>query len=46
MDILEKLVHIRLENKRIDMNREWFYSEDNGEDFITIINECKNVLEK
>ena len=43
MDILESLVHLKLDNCRIEPNREWFKSEEDAEDFIKIINECKQV---
>jgi len=45
MDLLEQLVHMKLENKRIEPNKEWFISEEEAEDFIKIINECKKVIE-
>ena len=41
MDILEQIVHDKLENKRVEANREWFESENNGEDFIKILDDCK-----
>jgi hypothetical protein len=41
MDILEQIVHDKLENKRVEANREWFESENNGEDFIKLLDECK-----
>ena len=44
MDLLEQLVHDRLESKRIEPNKEWFLSEDDGEDFIKIIEEFKNII--
>jgi hypothetical protein len=43
MDLLEKLVHKKLNSKRIEPNKEWFLSEEEAEDFIKIIEECKNV---
>jgi hypothetical protein len=43
MDLLEKLVHKRLNSKRIEPNKEWFLSEEEAEDFIKIIEECKNI---
>ena len=43
MDLLEQLVHMKLEDKRIEPNKEWFLSEEEAEDFIKIIDECKNV---
>ena len=43
MDLLEKLIHKRLNSKRIEPNKEWFESEEEAEDFIKIIEECKNV---
>jgi hypothetical protein len=46
MDILEQLVHLKLEDKRIEPNKEWFLSEEDAEDFIKIIEECKNVINK
>ena len=46
MDLLEQLVHDRLENKRIEPNKEWFESEEDAEDFIKIIEECKQFVNK
>lgn len=43
MDLLEQLVQIRLEDKRIEPNHEWYKSEEDAEDFIKMIEECKNV---
>jgi cell division protein FtsB len=43
MDLLEQLVHDKLDDKRIEPNKEWFLSEEEAEDFIKIIDECKNV---
>ena len=45
MDILETVVHNRLEDKRVEPNKEWFLSEEDGEDFIKIIEECKKVID-
>jgi hypothetical protein len=45
MDLLEQIVHNRLENKRIEPNKEWFESEDDAEDLIKIIEECKKVID-
>ena len=45
MDILETMVHLRLEDKRVEPNKEWFLSEEDGEDFIKIIEECKKVID-
>jgi hypothetical protein len=44
MDILETVVHNRLEDKRVEPNKEWFESEEDGEDLIKIIEECKKVV--
>jgi hypothetical protein len=44
MDILETIVHSRLEDKRVEPNKEWFLSEDDAEDFIKVIEECKKVI--
>jgi len=44
MDILETMVHSRLENKRVEPNKEWFLSEEDAEDFIKIIETCKTVI--
>lgn len=44
MDILETMVHSRLENKRVEPNKEWFLSEEDADDFIKIIETCKNVI--
>jgi len=44
MDILETVVHNRLEDKRVEPNKEWFVSEEDGEDLIKIIEECKKVV--
>jgi len=43
MDLLEQLVHDKLEEKRIEPNKEWFLSEEDGEDFIKIIDEYKQL---
>ena len=43
MDLLEQLIHIKLEDKRIEPNKEWFLSEEDAEDFIKIIEECKKI---
>ena len=51
MDILEQLVHDKLEDKRIadasapEPNKEWFLSEEDAEDFIKIIEECKKIVD-
>ena len=45
MNILETMVHLRLESKRIEPNKEWFLSEDDAEDFIKVIEECKKVID-
>ena len=37
MDLLEQLVHDKLEDKRVEPNKEWFLSEEDAEDFIKII---------
>ena len=44
MDILEKLIHKKLNSKRIEPNKEWFISEEDGEDFIKVIEECKKMV--
>jgi ethanolamine ammonia-lyase large subunit len=44
MDILETVVYNRLEDKRVEPNKEWFLSEEDGEDLIKIIEECKKVV--
>uniref|UniRef100_A0A6C0I6Q1 KilA-N domain-containing protein n=1 Tax=viral metagenome TaxID=1070528 RepID=A0A6C0I6Q1_9ZZZZ len=44
MDILEKLIHKKLNSKRIEPNKEWFVSEEDGEDFIKVIEECKKIV--
>ena len=43
MDLLEQLVHDKLEDKRIEPNKEWFLSEEDAEDFIKVIEECKKI---
>ena len=43
MDLLEQLVHMKLEDKRIEPNKEWFLSDENGEDLIKIIEDCKKL---
>ena len=43
MDLLEKLIHKKLNSKRIEPNKEWFESEEEGEDFIKIIEDCKKL---
>jgi hypothetical protein len=45
MDILEQLVHDKLEDKRLEPNKEWFLSEEDAEDFIKIIEECKKIVD-
>lgn len=45
MDLLEQIVHDRLDSKRIEQNREWFLSEDEAKDFIKIIKECKSIID-
>ena len=46
MDLLEQIVHDKLEDKRIEPNKEWFLSEEDAEDFIKIIEECKQLVDK
>ena len=46
MDLLEQIVHDRLDSKRIEQNREWFISEEEGKDFIKIIEECKQLVDR
>ena len=49
MDLLEQLVHMNLENKRVanafasDPNKEWFESEEDAEDFIKVIENIKKI---
>ena len=45
MNLLEQIVHDRLESKRVEPNKEWFESEEDAEDFIKIIEECKKVVD-
>ena len=45
MDLLEQLVHDKLESKRIEPNKEWFVSEEDGEDLIKVIEEFKKVID-
>ena len=45
MDILEKLVHDKLESIRIEPNKEWFESKDKANDIIKIIEELKKVVD-
>jgi len=45
MDLLEQLVHDKLESKRIEPNKEWFESEEDGEDLIKVIEEFKKVVD-
>uniref|UniRef100_A0A6C0I764 KilA-N domain-containing protein n=1 Tax=viral metagenome TaxID=1070528 RepID=A0A6C0I764_9ZZZZ len=45
MDLLEQIIQDRLESKRIEPNKEWFLSEDDAEDFIKIVEECKKVID-
>ena len=44
MDILEKIIHKKLNTKRVEPNKEWFESEEDGEDLIKAIEECKKML--
>ena len=44
MDLLEQIVHMKLEDKRVEPNKEWFLSEEDGEDFIKVIEECKKMF--
>ena len=44
MDLLEQIVYDRLEDKRIEPNKEWFLSEEDAEDLIKIIEELKKVI--
>ena len=52
MDLLEQLIHMKLESKRIEPNKDngvgepWFLSEEDADDFIKIIEECKIMIEK
>ena len=45
MDLLEQIVHNRLESKRVEPNKEWFESEEDAEDFIKVIEECKKIVD-
>jgi hypothetical protein len=45
MDLLEQIVHMKLDDKRIEPNKEWFTSDENAEDFIRIIKECKKAID-
>jgi len=44
MDVLEKMIHTRLDNCRVEPNHEWFKSEEDGEDFIKLIEEYKKLF--
>ena len=44
MDLLEQIIHDKLEDKRIEPNKEWFLSEEDAEDFIKIIEELKKAV--
>ena len=44
MNILEKIIFKKLNSKRVEPNKEWFISEEDGEDLINIIEECKKLL--
>ena len=46
MDLLEKIIFMRLDDYRIEQNKEWFLSNDNSNDLIKIIDECKNFIDK
>ena len=46
MDLLEQIVHDKLEDKRIEPNKEWFLSEEDADDFIKVIEECKQLVNK
>jgi len=46
MDLLEQIVHDKLDDKRIEPNKEWFVSEEDAEDFIKVIEECKQLVNK
>jgi len=46
IDLLEKVVHLRLDEFRIEQNKEWFISQDNANDLIKIIDECKNFIHR
>jgi len=45
MDILEQLIHDKLEDKRVEPNKEWFESEEDSEDFVKVIEECKKFVD-
>jgi hypothetical protein len=45
MDLLEQIVHNRLETKRVEPNKEWFESEEDAEDFVKVIEECKKIVD-
>ena len=45
MDLLEQIVHNRLESKRVEPNKEWFESEEDAEDFVKVIEECKKIVD-
>ena len=45
MDLLEQIIHNKLDNKRIEPNNEWFESEEDAEDFIKVIEECKKFID-
>jgi len=44
MDLLEQIVHMKLEDKRVEPNKEWFLSEEDGEDLIKVIEEYKKMF--
>jgi hypothetical protein len=50
MNIMEKLIHKKLNSKRVanafasEANREWFESSEDAEDFIKLIEECKRMV--
>jgi hypothetical protein len=44
MDILEKAIHNKLENCRVEPNREWFKSEEDADDFIKLIEDYKKLF--
>ena len=44
MDLLEQIVHMKLEDKRVEPNKEWFLSEEDGEDLVKVIEECKKMF--
>ena len=46
MDLLEQVIHDKLEDKRIEPNKEWFKSDEDAEDFIKLIEECKQLVDK